>query len=94
MKTGVFALVDAVCSIWVRHHREKLVVFDELVDHHLKALVVDIVVTGSVHDEQVTLQVFCMRYRRTFAIVFCIVLEQAHIAFLVCRVIQLLVRDE
>ena len=44
--------------IGIRHHRERFVVFDQLVDEQLKRLIVTIVVTGSMNDQQIPFEEF------------------------------------
>ena len=55
VKRRVFTFTDPVRPHWIRHHEEQLVVADQLVDEHFKALVMDVVVTRTVNDHQVSL---------------------------------------
>ena len=48
---------DAVGPVRIRHHRERLSVGDELVDEHLKALIMDVIVARPMDDEEVAFQV-------------------------------------
>ncbi len=47
---------DSMPAIGVGHHGEELVVNDELVDQRFGALIVDVVVTGAVDDEQIAFE--------------------------------------
>ena len=55
MQRGVYALVNAMVPHGVRHHAELLVMFDQFIHQHFKILVMHIVITRAVHDEQVAL---------------------------------------
>ena len=52
----VFTLGDAVAAIRIGQHRELFVVRDQLVDQRLGPLIVAVVVTGPVNEEQVPSQ--------------------------------------
>ena len=47
----LFALADAVGTVGVGHHRERLVGLDERVDQDFLVLVMDVIVARTVHDQ-------------------------------------------
>ena len=51
-RIGAFA--DAVRTAGIGHHRERLVVTDQLVDERLRSLIVAVVIAGSMHKQQVS----------------------------------------
>ena len=52
----VLSLADAVGSVRIRHEGEGFVVDDELIDERFRSLVVNIVISGSMDQQQMTLQ--------------------------------------
>ena len=52
----VSAFTNRVRAVRIGHHRERLVVTDELVDQGFGRLVVTVVVAGAVDDEQIALE--------------------------------------
>jgi len=75
------------------HELELTVVFDQLVEQHLFALVVDVVVARSVHDQEVALQVFRIGKRVTLEVGVAILRQDAHETLFVDGVIDQLVGD-
>ncbi len=87
---GVLPLVDAVRAHGVGEHVEHLVLADELVDQHLAALVVDIVVSRAVNQQQVPFQPSGEIDGRAVVESLGIGGWQAHVPFLVDGVIEVL----
>jgi hypothetical protein len=56
MQGGALALRDTVAAVGVSHHVELLALGDQLVDQQLDALVMDVVVTRTVDQEEVALE--------------------------------------
>ena len=61
MGLGTFAFADTVGAIGVGHDRELSAVLDQAVDQGFGALVVTVVVSGTVDDQQFVLQVLSIR---------------------------------
>ncbi len=55
MACCVLAFPDAMRPIGIGHHGKRFVILDQFVDQRLGALVVDIVVSGAVHQEKIAL---------------------------------------
>ena len=91
MTCRTFSLKNPVGTIWISHHCEWLIVFHELVYQHLRPLIVNVVVARSVHDQQVALKAAGERDRGTLFEIIGIVLGQAHVTFLIDRVVETLV---
>lgn len=90
--SGVVAFFDRVCAVRISKHRELFVVLDQFVDQHLAGLVVAVVVTRAVDEQQVAFEVLGEIHRGAVAVAFEIVARQAHVSFLVDRVVVALVR--
>ena len=89
---AVGALADAVGAVGIGHHLEILVERHQPVDQLFGGLIVDVVVAGAVDDQEVAFQPCGMGDRRSLFEPFGVDLRRAHVAFLVDRVVQSLVR--
>ena len=56
MKRRIVALSNAVGAIGIRHHGERFVVKDQLIDQGFHILIMHIVVSRSVHQEEIALK--------------------------------------
>src|SRR5215813_3583337 len=87
MHTRARTFKDAVSAVGIGHEVERFPEFDEFVHQQLRPLVVNVVVAGAVHNQQMALQSCCEIDCRTLLVALDVVLGQAHIAFLVDRVV-------
>ena len=92
MPGGAFASVDGVVAVRVGHDGEGLVQHHELVDELFDTLVVHVVVSGAVDDEQMPLQLPGMCDGRSVGVTFGILLGQSHVALLINAVVEMAVR--
>lgn len=58
MNESTCAFTDAMGAVGVVHEIEGLAEFDEAIDEALGSLEVDVIVSGAMHDEEMTLQAF------------------------------------
>src|SRR5688500_949085 len=79
VKRCAFTLRDAVGAVRIRHYREVFICGDKGVDQKLRSLVMDVVITGTVNDQEVALQVLCEGERRRILVVIRVVLWQSKI---------------
>ena len=56
VQRGVFSFVDSVRAVGINHHGKKLVVGNQLINQFFKALVMDVVVSSTMNDEQFPLE--------------------------------------
>ena len=80
-------------SVWVLHEPELLVEINQLVEQPLRALEVNVVIAGAVDDKQLALQAARESDWRAVFIALYIFIRQPHVALLVDRIIQRLIRD-
>src|SRR5207249_7068167 len=66
--------------------------FDQSIDEAFGSLVVNVIVTGAMHDEEFALQAVREIDWRSDTIALSITRGQAHVSFLINRVVQLLIR--
>lgn len=65
MTAGTFPLKDAVRPIRIRHHLERNIIFDQLVDDSFRALIVDVIIARAVYHEQIAYQTLGVGQRRS-----------------------------
>ena len=58
VQARIRSFADGVRPVGIRHHRERLVQLNQLIDKSFRVLVVDIVVSSAMHDQQLSSQVF------------------------------------
>src|SRR5215475_3338781 len=81
------AFVDPVRTIWIGHHPELLARRYERIDQRLGALIVHVVVTGTVNHEELSLQLRRKSYRRALSVLIRMILRQPAISLLIDRVV-------
>lgn len=91
MPPRVLSFGYSVGPVGIGHHGEVFVVFDQLIDQPLEALVMDIVVCGPMDDQEVSFKPVCMSDRRTIRVALFIVIRKAHVPLLVDCIVQTLV---
>ena len=84
---------NSVASVWIFHEPELLVEVYQLVEQALRALKMNVVIACAVNDKQFALQAACEINWGTVLVTLRIFIGQTHIALLVNRIIQRLVRD-
>src|SRR5262245_40504697 len=82
-----------MCSVWIHHQVERLAELDEPIYEALRALIVNVVITRAVDDQQLSTKSFGKVDSRSQAVARNIFLRQAHIAFLIDGVVKLLIRN-
>jgi hypothetical protein len=93
MIVSAFAFGERVGATRVLHKIERFPEFDEAVEEQFGALVVDIIVAGTVDDEQIAAKAFGKIDGGSGLVAGGIVFGRAHVAFLVDGVIEALVGD-
>ena len=83
MSRRILAFPDRVSSIRIRHHAELLVVPDELVDELFEGLIMAVVVSRAVDDEQVAFELMGEIDGRAFAVAIDVFFGRTHVAFLI-----------
>ena len=83
VKFSTFAFIKAVTAIGVGHEIKLAIVFDQFIDQSLCALIVHIIIPGTVYQQQFPHQLGRERDRRALAITFLVLVQQAGISFLV-----------
>src|SRR5215470_8458924 len=84
---------DCMSPIRIGHEVEGFSQIDESIYKQLRSLVVHVVVTGSMDDQQVALQAFRIIDRRSGFVTLRVVPGKAHVALLINRVVEALVRN-
>ena len=88
MQRGAGAFVDGVGAVGVFHEVDGLIELDQAIEEKFGAGVVHVVVAGAVDEEQVAAQAFSEIDGGAVAIAFDVVERQAHVAFLIDRVVE------
>ena len=57
--SGVLSLANRMSAVGVRHHRELFVVRDQFINQDFGGLIMTVVVTSAVNQQQVALQLVC-----------------------------------
>ena len=93
MNRGPRALINRVGAVRIFHESELFAVLHQLVDQHLRSLEMYVVIPGSMHQQQMPLQPGREVDGASAFVAFRIVLRQTHVALLVDRVVEPLIRD-
>src|SRR5437870_5605876 len=94
VERGATALADAMRAIRVRHEVEGLVQRDQAIHQTFRALVMHVVVAGAVHHQEASLESLGLIDRRGTLVARAVrrALQETHVALLINRVIETLVR--
>ena len=91
---GILLLVNRVTAVRIDHETKRLVKFNEFVYELFGALIMNIIVSRTVNEQQITLQAVGVRDWGSKAVAFFVVRRQPHETLLIDRVIQALVADK
>ena len=93
MAPCILSLLDRVCSAWVGHHREGLVVLDEFVDQLQVGLIVAVVVYCPMDEKEIALEVLSEVYGRSLVECLPVFHGQSHVSLLIDGIVVFLVGD-
>lgn len=91
MPRRVLSFGYAVGPVGIGHHGEVFVVFDQLVDQPFEALVMDIVVSCPVDNQQISFKIVGVSDRRSVGVALLVIIGKTHVPLLVDCIVQTLV---
>ena len=94
MQPRIGPFTNGMRPVRVSHHGKDFVVLDKLVDQVLEALVVDVIIAGTMRDQKVAFQVFSKRDGGTVRVACLVVIRQSHKSLLIDRIIKPLIADK